>query len=285
MDVPNLVLYSIQQLGVMLAVGAQTIILVAYLLAVRNGVVDSQEERFARAVKRVLFIGLFLIVISGLAITALELLAAHQPVVFSPAYLLKWSLIGAAVVLARATWGNSLPKGLLEGLAGAVWYGIFAVHILAPVALWSQLLALFAVWVVVFVLVWVGLVFALRGRRSAVEAPVVQEKHIEILAPQRPAPTSIAPIPTSLAAAQQLASPVQMHTTAIPFRPAIPANLPVFTKDSPLLPLVQTKTASPAEPAPSEQPATPTVSAPSGLPQIRVMPKTLEELQTILAHL
>ncbi len=285
MDVPNLVLYSIQQLGVMLAVGAQTIVLVAYLLAVRNGTVDEQEERFAKAVKRVLFIGLFLIVISGLAITALELLAAHQPVVFSPAYLLKWCLIGAAVVLARATWGNSLPKGLLEGLAGAVWYAIFAVHILAPVALWSQLLALFTVWVVVFVLGWVGLVFGLRGRRPAVAAAIVEEHHTQVLKPEiqkpaapvvpnRPVAVSIAPMPKVLP-----------QVPVIPFRPAIPQNLPVFTKDSPVVPLmsVAPPDAQPAEPA--QTPTVPKQTSPSGLPQIRVMPRTLEELQKILAHL
>ena len=67
-DVINLVLYIMQQFGVMLAVGAQTIVLVAYLSTIRDGVVDNQEERFAKAVKKVLYVGIALIVVSGLFI-------------------------------------------------------------------------------------------------------------------------------------------------------------------------------------------------------------------------
>src|SRR3989344_4056117 len=275
MDVPNLILYSIQQLGVMFAVGAQTIILVAYLLAIRNGTVDEQEERFAKAVKRVLFVGLFFIIVSGLAITALELFAAHQPVVLSPAYLFKWCLIGFGVMLALATWGNSLPKGLLEGVVGATWSALFAVHILAPVATWPQLLMLYVVWLILFVLGWVGLVFGLRGKRAAVEAAVVEEKNTKVLKteiktevkklpapiqPKRliqPVTVSVAPVhkllpvivsepkiflPPAPVVAKPLVAKIiskfmpKRVVPVIPFRPLIPENLPVFTTESPLIP-------------------------------------------------
>lgn len=297
MDVPNLILYSFQQLGVMFAVGAQTVILVAYLLAVRNGVVDEQEERFAKAVKRVLFVGLFLIVISGLAITALELFAAHQPVVLSPAYLFKWCLIALGVVFARATWGNSLPKGLLEGASGATWYALFSVHILAPVASWAQLLMLYAVWLIVFVLAWTGLVFALRGKRSAVATGVFENRTTKVVThfpAGRQVPVVMQPIrpvqpaqpvrPTQPTVAPTTVVPKTPHPVmpVVPFRATIPENLPVFTKDSPMLPTVSVlpTTATPA-PAPNiaAQSGTP------GLPGLHVMPKTAEELQKILAHL
>lgn len=303
MDVSNLILYSIQQLGVMLAVGAETIILVAYVLAIRNGVVDSQEEHFAKAVKRVLFVGLFLIVISGLAITALELLAAHQLIVFSPAYLFKWCLIALGVVLARATWGNSFKKGLLEGVAGATWYALFAVHILAPVATWPQLLMLYTVWLIVFVLTWTGLVFVLRGKRAVVGTAVVDDKPLRgrstnvqeersfrekntrvlkpeikietkkppvVVQPMGPVAVSIAPMPKVLP-----------HVVpVVPFRPTIPENLPVFTTDAPLVP----QPPQAAQAVVVEQ----KVDDPNsllGLSHIRVMPKTLEELQKILARI
>ncbi|MDO8517690.1 MAG: hypothetical protein Q7S26_00145 [bacterium] len=296
MEVSNLVLYSIQQLGVMFAVGAQTVILVAYLLAIRNGIVDEQEERFSKAVKRVLFVGLFLIVISGLAITALELLAAHRPIVFSPAYLFKWCLIGMGVVLARATWGISRSAGLLEGVAGATWYALFAVHILAPVATWPQLLTLFSVWLIVFVLGWTGLVFGLRGKRAVVEASVAKEKNTKVLKTMpaaclpvgraRQAPVVVRPIqptrPIQPVAAFIAPMPkVLPHVVpVVPFRPTIPENLPVFTTDAPLVP----QPPQVAQAVVVEQKVDDPNSTP-GLPHIRVMPKTIEELQKILAHI
>lgn len=165
-DFINLILYSFQQLGVMLGVGAETIVLVAYLLAIRDGTVDSQEERFARAVKHVLYTGLGFILFSGIAITLMEMALRNGAIVIMPAYLFKVLLIAIVLVLARFTRGNTFTEGLTEGFAGATWYALFVVHILAPVASWGQLFVLYAAWATGFTACWVTIVFMMRGGKG-----------------------------------------------------------------------------------------------------------------------
>src|SRR5581483_881342 len=92
-DVINLVLYCLQQLGVTLGVGAQTILLIAYVQAMRDGVVDSKEAQFSRALSVVLNAAIICVVVSGLGITALHLIAGQSDVVYSPAFLFKWVLV------------------------------------------------------------------------------------------------------------------------------------------------------------------------------------------------
>ena len=57
-----LVLYGFQQFGVMLGVGAETILLIVYLMSLRDGVVEPKEVQFARAIRKTLYIGLCIII-------------------------------------------------------------------------------------------------------------------------------------------------------------------------------------------------------------------------------
>lgn len=179
----NLVLYAAQQLGIVLGVGAQTVVLIAYLSAMRDGVIDDWEERFARAVVQVLYAGLALVVLSGLSITATHLVAQEQSTLMAPAFLLKWGLIGLIIVsvfLPRLF----VSQWIIHGFAGGTWFALFVLHILAPVASWETLLLLYGVWLAGFFLCWTGLVFTTRKKKKIlpISTPVVTKPE----PPQKP---------------------------------------------------------------------------------------------------
>lgn len=177
----NLMLYCAQQLGVALGLGAQTIMLVAYVTAMRDRTVDDTEAQFLRATHRTLWVSLVLIVTSGIAITALHLLAGQATTVLTAAYLFKLLLI-AAVVILTALW-HVVPETLAEGLLGGTWYALFIVHILAPDTSWINLLELWVVWLVGFNLIWYVIVFSTREHKVK---PVVISSEAAILKKSTP---------------------------------------------------------------------------------------------------
>lgn len=181
----NLVLYASQQLGIVLGVGAQTVVLIAYLSAMRDGVLDDGEERFARAVTQVLYAGLALVVLSGISVTATHLVAQEQNILTAPAFLLKWGLIGlivGSVFLPQL----SIPQWVVHGFAGGTWFALFVLHILAPVAPWETLLLLYGAWLLGFFLCWTGLVFATR-KKKVLPPPAPPKPPLPILVKPAPA--------------------------------------------------------------------------------------------------
>jgi hypothetical protein len=179
----NLILYCAQQLGVALGLGAETIMLVAYVSAVKDGVIDEHEAQFLRATRNVLWVSIVLMVVSGLAITALHFLAGQAATVFSPAYLFKSLLIVSVIALTALL--HVLPETFAEGLLGGTWYALFLVHILAPVASWGSLLTLLIVWLVGFSLVWYVIIFSTRERGAGSKLAV---KSSEALILEKSAP-------------------------------------------------------------------------------------------------
>ncbi len=169
--------YVVQQLGVMLGVGAQTVLLCTHLLAVHRNELESPRASYARAARMALGTGLVFIIVSGLAATALHVLNMQTGVVLAPAYLFKWVLIGLLTVaffLQRAFPSNTV----FYGLVGGTWFALFLIHSLGPVATWETLGALYGAWLVVFVLLWAIFVGLMHWRRSPreLQVPVVVAK-------------------------------------------------------------------------------------------------------------
>lgn len=187
LSLANLALYCMQQLGVTLGVGAETVLLVAYLQSVRDGVVDEKEQSFARAVRHVKDMGLFLMILSGAAIVTTQFLTGQLTDFLSVIVWFKWSLIGIVLFMTFAVRGYSLAAGLLQGLSAGTWYALFAVHILAPTASWLQLGTFYALWLVGFCLCWSMLVFALRGKPGAAS---IRAYSAPAKPAQRPAPVN-----------------------------------------------------------------------------------------------
>src|SRR3989344_346954 len=112
-------LYLVQQLGVMLGVGASSVLLVTYLVSMRDGIVEPAEARFARVVRRVLEIGLICIVLSGAAITAMHAVAGQGDVISSPAFFFKWILIAVVSIGLLLHRPKPFSSVVWEGFMGA----------------------------------------------------------------------------------------------------------------------------------------------------------------------
>lgn len=301
MSLITLGLYCMQQLGMALAVGAETVLLVAYLHAVRDGVVDDEEKGFARAVRGVKDFGLFFIIVSGGALIANQFLTEQLSQFLSIVVLFKWSLIGIALFLGFIR-GSSLTSGLLQGLSAGTWYALFAVHILAPEASWIELATFYGIWLVGFSVCWSVLVFALRNKKpiaiiaarpaSAKPRPsvvIVPDNKVVPITPIAK-PVSIVPdIPSVVKPVLSTAPPAALSTTISAPPPAVPKP-PVALPPVPKPP-VPPPLSAPNPPVPPPAPmATPSMPPPP-VPQaqapvtappaswLHVMPRTPEEVE------
>lgn len=184
LELAALGLYVVQQLGVMLGAGAQVIVLVLYLVAIKDGTVDAKEHYFLSATKRILYLGLVCIITSGVLITLIHLSQAQSNIVFTPAYLFKWLLIMFAVGLALFDFKDQPSLAVIKGLAGAIWFGLFAVHILAPETSWFMLGLLFGTWLLGFMTLWLTTTFMFGGKSLFIDQAIDQTPK-DLLQPQK----------------------------------------------------------------------------------------------------
>ena len=275
-------LYLVQQLGVMLGVGSAAIMLVAYVVANRDGTVDAGEATFARTIERVLMVGLFLMISSGMGITILHLLSGQSDTIFTPAYILKWYLIVVVTLPVIIGHVNPFPTLDLEGFFGAHWFALFILHIVAPIASWIDLIIAYVLFVVVFHVFWGIIARALRAR---VGLPSVKQAPPAPAAPKPVAPPvvikpppQIAPTPKPVVASVAPAKPAAPAHVAATVAPHKPAELPA-AHTTPAKPAVPSK---PVLSVPAKPPLKPEeitdLNVNPFLPTIRVMPRTPEDV-------
>lgn len=249
----------------MLAVGAETIVLISYVVAMRDGTVNEIETRFSRAVHRALAVGIASIILSGAAITAVHSVLG-EGVVFAPVFLFKWLLVavlaGAYLLQRRKPFSHFVA----EGLVGGTWYALFLVHILAPDITWVNFATLYAVFMVGFVAVWSAIVVLSRDRSKQVAAPA--------------APAASAPAPQVKVAPPQPPSPPRPTPTA-PAPPPVARPAPVVAPKPVIPPAPKPIPAAPVPPAPPPPPSAPVPDERYShwLPAIHVMPKTPAQLE------
>ena len=185
-------IYVAQQLGVMLGVGAQTVLLCAHLIAVHHGENENPHVAYAEAARKALGAGFILIVISGLFAIVIHLFSGQADIVFSPAFLFKWALI---IVLLAAFFLQSRLREWVNfyyAFTGTTWYALFLVHSLGPVTSWGSLWVLYILWAILFTLVWWGFV-ALMRRDSKNSAPVFKPAPVPVFVIKKEAPRPIPP--------------------------------------------------------------------------------------------
>jgi hypothetical protein len=265
LELINQVLYFMQQLGIALGVGAESVMLVAYLSAVKDGIIDKEEAQFARAVHNVLYVGVLCIILSGIGVTALHLFLGEAAIVFLPAYLFKWVLI-VAVLSLGALW-YVLPQSIINGLTGSVWYALFVLHIFSSdTATWGMLLFQFGIWIVGFNLVWWGAVYVMQPHvhmQAKKPVPIPTAPPIVVAKPTV-APASMTP---KITPATPSPPPAPKPTPPPPTPPPVPVphNLPVVRPQE----LSTTKKVEQKIIDPDQSP---------GLPALTIMPKTPQEV-------
>lgn len=248
-----LVLYSFQQFGIMLGVGAETILLIVYLVSLRDGVVEPKEVQFARVIRRALYGGLGIIIFSGAGVVAYHALLGQAGVMFQPAFLFKWAMVALLLLatLARPR-GAAFSHPLWEGAVGGTWYALFLVHILAPVTSWPVLLGFYGLWLAGFEACWWALAHAMQGGVAVAIKPVPHS-------PPAPVSKPIVVVP----------APHKPAFVAVPRKPFIAPAASVPHKPTPAVVPVPRKPAGELLRAPEQLPE---------LPALHVMPRTPQEV-------
>ncbi len=252
-DVLQLFLYLAQQFAVLVAVGAQTIVLVAHLRELHTPKLHEHEEDIARSARVVRLWALGAIVVSGIIITLEHAFLGSLGTVLQPVFLFKWLLLGAAVVLyfvynispAHWKWG-------VEGVLGAVWYTVLIIHIAAPETSWTALSILFGVWTVAFVALWIGVSALMRGVSPHTTA-------IKILLPKIAIPKPH----FNFKFKKELPPAHKTNPEALPM--VVPVSSPVVTPAAPTMAVLQNYIEG-------------------SLPHVRVMPRTAEQAEAHFAH-
>jgi hypothetical protein len=270
MEALDLLLYVTQQFGIMLGVGAETILLFLYLFAMRDGAIGKEEGRFLRINRRAIYVSFCCIIVSGAVVTLLHVLAGQwASIVSSPGYMFKWALILFALLCTLAdTKGATV---FMKGVGAGVWYALFAVHILAPITTWGVLLAVFSAWLLAFMLVWTAFSWVVikKPKTTPAAAPIPAPPAVAVVS--SPAPV----MPPPQEKKNVFALPVSDEK--FPYTKPSPEETPLLhphltgEKINPLLPQPPT---APQTGAASQNTEDTTLHA------IRVMPQTPEDLQT-----
>lgn len=208
-----LLLFLLQQLGVALGLGSATLALTFSIVGNSDGVFDDSERRFLRIVNLTLFISLFLIIATGIAITAAHILAGDTATVGTPAYLFKWGLVSIATLTAITAISSLLPKIVIGIISGTTWYTLFIVHTAALDVGFTTLLGLFILLGIVFA---IGLLLVQRGMRRGSIREVPGTPHAPL------------PPPSPLAALPHI-TPV---STPSPIQPAASLSFPLHKSGS-----------------------------------------------------
>jgi hypothetical protein len=303
-DLVSLVLYCVQQLGVVLGVGAQTVLLIAFILATRDGKIDQKEEQFGHVILSVLKYGLLFMVLSGILITVIHISFEQYAIVETPAFLFKWALIALIGTITLLIERRPFAHFFWEGILGAHWYALFIINAIAPLISWADLLVLYVLWSVGFMLAWSALVYSMRAKRNMPDVPhgkdLIPEPPIVVKTPPKPAVTPNPEKPIVAAKqnifAQQVSPkpiatpPPPKPVVLVPYKPQelIAPPLPTIAETHaistpPVLP-VPPKPVAASIPVP-KKPEMPIPEKPiedpdkdPGLPTIRVMPQTPQDL-------
>jgi hypothetical protein len=215
--------YVVQQLGVMLGVGAQTVLLCTHLVAVHRAEVESSGASYARAARLALGAGLALMVLSGAAAIVLHVLSGQIAIVLAPAFLFKWALI-AGLFCAYFFERHFFSSNIFYAITGATWYALFLVHSLGPVASWATLGTLYGAWLVVFAATWGCFVALMHWRRipsaQPMRAPTAVQKEITKVVPKvvpilKPV-VAVAPPPPKLPPQPKIEEPVIITINSAP---------------------------------------------------------------------
>ena len=189
-------IYVFQQLGIMLGVGAQTVLLCTHLLNIHRAEPDAPHASYAAAARKSLSVGFFLIIVSGLAAVAVHILGGNTAVLFAPAFLFKWLLIVLALGIFLLQNRLSHWSDVVAWLAGGTWYALFLVHTLAPITSWFNLVALYGAWLAAFGIIWVLFVLIMRKTaHGAAPAKVAVPVAIKTAPPPPPMPPKSVPPP------------------------------------------------------------------------------------------
>ena len=260
----GLALYLTQQAGILLGVGAELVLLVSYLLHVHAR--NSGPTRFVVPARFVERLGLGLIVLSGFGVVFYHVLLWQVAILFAPAFIAKWILIGAVLIgyqIEQRAEERAYPwRSVVHGFIGGTWLALFLLNMLAPDTSMVFLVEGYGAWMAFFAVIWGGFVTALSPNAMVTKFAATASRPALATATPAAAPTA----PTQQPAKQPKQTPAfSMSTVALPKVP-IPL-IPTIALPKIAMPTLP-KISLPKIPLPAKMP-TPAPAAPKApLPSV-----------------
>lgn len=137
-------------IGHTLGVGASTFALLFYIMATQDGVIDSSEKRFMRAVYVVLRIGMVVIAIA-------LVLKFFLGTAITPVYLMQVTLLGIITLNTLLMTKRLISMRFGPVLAGGSWYSLFLVSTLPLSLSYSTLFVVYFVFLGIFYVIFTTL--------------------------------------------------------------------------------------------------------------------------------
>lgn len=249
-------IYVLQQLGIMLGVGAQTVLLCVHLAALHHAEKENPHASYLHAARFALGIGLVFIVLSGLAAVGIHGFSGQADILFAPAFLFKWLLIillvGAFFAQSAFNWWGNW----YYAFTGGTWYALFLVHSLGPVTSWLTLWILYILWLIFFGIVWAAFIGVMGWKLVPIGAPapapvVARELPKPIPPPVLPpqaAPKPVPPPPPIIVPPKPVIPPPPPPPKPVPPPPPPPAPPAPQPVPKPVPPPPLPKAAPPAPP-------------------------------------
>ncbi len=278
MDVASLAVFVLQQLGIVLGVGAEAII--AYVAAAhyigshQGHQPDFHRQSLARSARHVQAGALLLIVLSGVAAIGIHLNGENVQALVESAFIYKWLLIALVTAVffidphipSRYTW-------TARGFAGVSWASLCILHVVAPIVSWWIIALAHILFVAIWMALWQG---------------VARLAHPPVSKPTPPPPPKpVAPKPAPPPPPKPTPPPQPKPTPPPPPKPTPPpAPLPVV-KPVELPPVPPKPVVPPPPPAPKPVPPPAPKPAPvvapaqdnnPDLPAMRIMPKSAQDI-------
>ncbi|MCC7500320.1 hypothetical protein IT396_00745 [Candidatus Nomurabacteria bacterium] len=276
MDVASLAVFVLQQLGIVLGVGAEAIIVyvaAAHYIGAHHGQLpDFHRQSLARSARHVQVGALLLIALSGAAAIGIHLNGENIQALAESAFIYKWILIAIVTgaffidpyIPFRYTW-------TARGFAAVSWASLCILHVVAPIVPWWVIALAHILFVAIWMALWQG---------------VARLAHPPVVKPTPPSPPKpVAPKPAPPPPPKPV-PPQPKPTPPPPPKPTPPpAPLPVVKPVE--LPPVQPKPMAPPPPPPKPVPPPPPKPAPvvapaqdnnPDLPAMRIMPKSAQDI-------
>lgn len=112
------------QTGLSIGVGASTLALTLYIIALSDGKINASERHMLGGVYVLLRIGMVLIAF-GLVLSFM-----FETVARDLQYALQWAMLGALVTNALMMAHNKISMSFAPALQGATWYSLFFITVL-----------------------------------------------------------------------------------------------------------------------------------------------------------
>ncbi len=236
LEIWSSILYILQQVGMIIAVGAGGLFSILYLLYAKDRDINENEAKVAHIVRFISLFGLIIVTLSGIGATYIHIKYAQTDILYAPAFIGKWILIAQLFFL--ILWHKSMVvrSAVVVGVQTSTWLLLFIIHLIAPETSWLTLLSTYLVLFIISFGIWCVLVFLLGGKDLffSTSPKPLPPPILPTLSPEPLITTTneVVALPPEQAQMQKPEFQVVV-TQEPPLKPEVPENLPMLPLRTP----------------------------------------------------